>query len=339
MRTLKTIGIILVSIIALLLIVAAIAPKDYNVERSTSISASSEAIFPHVQYFEKRNNWYPWALEDPTNKTSIEGEDGTLDAITRWEGEMTGAGHQQFTAIEPNEKVETKLVFTEPYEAEAATYLTLEDAEDGATTVTWGINSSMPFPMNLMLLTGSFDKSLGKNFSDGLAMLKDIVEKEAEEVANTTYEIKEIDMPTKYFLAVREEINMEKLADHYAENLPKVAAACESNKLEMAGMPCGLFYTWDEATQKSDVAQAIPISAKASVDGFSCIEIPACKALVVDYYGPYEGGIAAHEAIDKYCKENNITPAMPVIEEYVTDPGQEPDPNKWLTRIYYPIQG
>jgi len=26
---------------------------------------------------------------------------------------------------------------------------------------------------------------------------------------------------------------------------------------------------------------------------------------------------------------------VPVVEEYITDPGEEPDPEKWLTRITY----
>jgi hypothetical protein len=29
---------------------------------------------------------------------------------------------------------------------------------------------------------------------------------------------------------------------------------------------------------------------------------------------------------------------MPVIEQYVTDPGQEPDSSKWLTRVFYPVE-
>ena len=338
MRIVKTIGIILAAIIALFLIVAAIAPKDFNVERSTTIDASAEAIFPHVKYFEKQNEWYPWGKEDPTNKSWIEGEDGAVGARSLWEGEATGKGYQEITAIDENKSYETKLVFTAPYESEADAYVTLEEVETG-TEVTWGFKSKMPYPMNIMMLFGNMSEAVGNDYSRGLENLKEIVESQATETPATSYEVKEIDMPTKYFMAIREEIDMEKLGDRYAENLPKVASACEKNKIEMTGMPCGLFYSWDMETQKTDVAQAVPINKKTSIKGFTCIEVPACKALVVDYYGPYEDAAAAHEAIDKYCKDNGLTPAMPVIEEYVTDPGDEPDQSKWLTRIYYPIQG
>ena len=337
MRILKTIGIILAAIIAIILIVAAIAPKDLNVERSTTIDASAEAIFPHVKYFEKRAAWYPWGQDDPTNKTTIEGEDGTVGAISKWEGETTGKGYQAVTALEDNKNMETDLVFTEPYASEAKTYLTLQPGENG-TEVTWGFNSKMPYPMNIMMLFGNMTEVLGKDYEKGLSMLKDIVEEEAANApAGTTYEIQEVDLPERYFLAIREEINMEKLAERYAENLPAVFQACEKNKVETIGMPCGLFYTWDEESGKADVAHCAPIAEKVSVEGYECITLPAGKVLIVDYYGSYEGSVAAHEAITKYCEDKGIEPKMPVIEQYVTDPSTEPDQSKWLTKIYYQI--
>ena len=336
MRILKTIGIILASIIALLLIVAAIAPKDFNVERSTTISASPEAIFPYVKYFEKRNSWYPWGKDDPTNKTTVEGTDGEVGAVSNWEGETTGKGSQTFTGMEENKKVTTKLSFIEPYESEAETYLTL-DGEDNATQVVWGMSSSMPYPMNLMLLTG-MTAQLEKNYDDGLAALKEIVEREAAEAkVAPTYEIKEMELPERYFLAVREEIGMDKVPEHYAIHFPAVTEACGKHSIEITGMPCGMFYTWDMEKNTTDVAHGIPIAQKANIEGFTCVNLGACKALVVDYYGPYEGSIAAHEAIDAYCKANGIEPKMPVIEQYMNDPTEEPDQSKWHTRIYYQI--
>ncbi len=35
------------------------------------------------------------------------------------------------------------------------------------------------------------------------------------------------------------------------------------------------------------------------------------------------------------CICNGLKHKAPVIEEYVTDPGKEPDSSKWLTRIYF----
>ena len=54
----------------------------------------------------------------------------------------------------------------------------------------------------------------------------------------------------------------------------------------------------------------------------------------IDYYGPYEKSSRAHFAVELYFSKNNLIIKPPVIEEYLTDPTQEPNPAKWLTRIY-----
>ena len=56
---------------------------------------------------------------------------------------------------------------------------------------------------------------------------------------------------------------------------------------------------------------------------------------MINYYGPYEESNKPHEAIEKYLQAKNLTASLPCWEEYVTDPEEEPDQSKWLTRIYY----
>ena len=43
--------------------------------------------------------------------------------------------------------------------------------------------------------------------------------------------------------------------------------------------------------------------------------------------------------MDDYFKANGLEPSKLVMEEYVTDPGAEPDTSKWLTKIYYFLEG
>jgi len=42
--------------------------------------------------------------------------------------------------------------------------------------------------------------------------------------------------------------------------------------------------------------------------------------------------------MDAYIKANNLEHHTNVVEEYITDPGMEPDSTKWLTRIIYFIK-
>jgi len=54
--------------------------------------------------------------------------------------------------------------------------------------------------------------------------------------------------------------------------------------------------------------------------------------------GGYNGLEQAHLAMDDYMKANNLENQPPVIEEYITDPGSEPDSNKWVTKITYLVK-
>ena len=53
------------------------------------------------------------------------------------------------------------------------------------------------------------------------------------------------------------------------------------------------------------------------------------------HLGSYDDLMIPHTAMENYLKENDLTMEGPALEEYVTDPGNEPDTSKWETHIYY----
>ena len=60
-----------------------VAPTDFSVERSISINAPKSIIKEQVMYFEKSKDFSPWHNMDPDIKDWMEGEDGTIGAISR----------------------------------------------------------------------------------------------------------------------------------------------------------------------------------------------------------------------------------------------------------------
>lgn len=336
MKALKTIGIILGAIVLVLVVIGLIAPKSISTEKSIVINAPSEAVFPYLQYFESQKAWSPWNERDPDMKSEIIGEDGTVGALNKWESATEGNGEQEITELISNERVATVLRFDGMGTAEA--YLNAADTEEG-TLVTWGFYSKTPFPWNVMNVFMGMQGMLEKDYEKGLNNLKTLVETQAAmKKMYRGYEVQVVDAPAKYFIALRETIPFDKISEGYQKNLGKIFGAVQNAGIEMAGMPCGLFYVWDEANQQTEMAYAIPVATQATVKGYETIEIPAGKLLMIDYYGPYEGTAEAHFAMDEYIKEHGIDAGVPVWEEYVTDPGQEPDTAKWLTKVCYPIK-
>jgi effector-binding domain-containing protein len=105
--------------------------------------------------------------------------------------------------------------------------------------------------------------------------------------------------------------------------------------MKMIGAPVGLYYTWDERAMKSSMAAGIPIFGSLQTTEVKTVRLSMSTAYIIDYYGSYEGSMYAHLALDNYLKQKGLKMRSPVIEEYLTDPGAEPDTSKWLTRIYY----
>jgi len=132
MKTLKTIGIILASLIVLFLLAALVMPKEAVIKRSTTISASAEQIFDHVKLFEKREAWYPWGRNDPSMKSEVAGTDGDIGTTRSWVGDSVGSGVQEITKVVDNQRIETNLEFTSPEPAKVRT--SVELIEKGAET-------------------------------------------------------------------------------------------------------------------------------------------------------------------------------------------------------------
>lgn len=340
MKALKIGGIVLLALLGIGLILSLVAPKEMVVERSVVVAAPREVVFKQIATFEKRNAWSPWMKLDPNMKLELTGEDGTVGAISKWQGnDQVGTGQEEFVAITPNERIESKLTFIEPWESQADAWVQLADAE-GGTKVTWGIKSPMPMPMNIMALFMDMDAMMGKDFEKGLGDLKSITEKEAASAPTANYDVMKVEMPVRWFIALRETVTMDQITAKYAENLPKVYEAVSKKGIAMDGMPCGLYYVWDESGKKTDMAFAIPVKTKAEIPGFQTIELPAGTVLTIDYYGPYEGVGAAHGAIDAYINKNGLKAkaGAPAVEQYITDPEKEPDPKKWLTKVMYSVE-
>lgn len=333
MKALKIIGIIVLALVAIVLILGLIAPKKFQVERSIVINVPRTAVFPYLQTFEEQKAWSPWIERDPNMQAEIIGTDGTVGAINRWKSKVEGNGEQEIIAIVPNERVDTKLRFEGMGESNAS-FSTMD--VDGGTKITWNMNGATPFPWNVMGLFMNMDKMVGSDFEKGLTKLKSMLESMPKTYHG--YAVQEIDAPAKYFIGFREKIGMDEMtSDRFGQHLPKVFAAVKAAKVETDGNPCGLFFLWDEANKQVDLAYAVPVKTKTEVAGLSTFEVPAGKLLMVDYYGPYSGTGAAHNAMDEYVKEHNLQSDVPVWEQYITDPMGEPDTSKWLTKVYYPI--
>lgn len=179
MKILIIILLILVLIIAILLIIALFVKKDYAVRREILINKPSLEIFDYVKYLKNQDNFSKWAMMDTEMKKNYNGTDGTAGFVAAWDSKNknVGKGEQQIKTITQGKRIDYEIRFVKPFEAIAEAAIITEPLPENKTLVKWTFNSSMKYPMNIMLLFMNMDKLLGKDLQTGLTNLKELMEK------------------------------------------------------------------------------------------------------------------------------------------------------------------
>lgn len=168
---------ILLAIIVLLIILATVAPKKYHLERSIIVEKPISEVFPYLKSVKNQNDWSPWKKKDPDMKQEFFGEDGTVGFISHWEGNKdVGVGEQEIKKIIENEQIDTELRFIKPWKSESDAFLKVKEINSNNTEVIWGFSGVNKVPMNIMMLFFNMDKSVGKDFNEGLESLKEVLE-------------------------------------------------------------------------------------------------------------------------------------------------------------------
>lgn len=151
--------------------------------------------------------------------------------------------------------------------------------------------------------------------------------------AESTYTVSETPWGARVYVAHRDTVAVDDMTAFFGQHLAGIHARALAVGLQIVGVPSGLYWSWDGST--ADMAAALPVAEARGVDPYEVISVKAARALTVDYYGPYTGLAAAHEAVDRFMEKHDYGPQQLVVEEYLTDPMTQPDSTQWLTRIYY----
>ncbi|MGQ0543454.1 MAG: SRPBCC family protein [Blastocatellia bacterium] len=178
-KILIALGLIIVLFVVGIIALVMFSPTDFKVEREITINKPKSEVFAYARQIKKQNEWGPWYKKEPTMKQEFRGKDGEVGFIAYWKGETqdTGEGEQEIKKIVDGERIDTELRFKQPFESKADAYLITEAVGENQTKVKWGFTSSMPRPMNLFLVLMDMDAAIGKDYQDGLASLKTILEK------------------------------------------------------------------------------------------------------------------------------------------------------------------
>lgn len=333
-KVLRFIGILLLIIVAGVLILGLVAPKEMKTERTVMINAPKSVVANQMFQYKHFSNWSPWASLDSNMKTEVIGQEGVVGTKYVWEGNKdVGKGEMVTKAIRDGE-MDVDIHFKEPWESNAAAVWKVEDAGNGKSKATWGFTTKLSYPMNGIMMLMGMRKMLEKDFDKGLDNLKTYAETHAHDTAVIgNWNIQDVQFPGHTYATIRKvmPIDMEAMNKFFSESYSQLGQAA-GNRIN--GPASGIFYSWDEEHQQTDMAAGFPVSGTEPVHGATMATVDPSKAYMIVYTGGYSGSGEAHMALSNHMKDNNQEMGL-VIEEYIKGPGEENDSTKWVTNIYY----
>ena len=176
-RILAIVGAVVVVAVAAILIYAATRPDSFRVQRSATMDAPAEKIFPYIEGLKRWTEWSPYEGRDPQMKRAYSGADSGKGAVYEWDGnDNVGKGRMEIVDSKPPSKVVIKLDFLKPFEGHNTAELTVEP-KGGQTIVTWAMYGPSTFMTKLIGTFMDMDDMIGRDFAAGLAKLKTVVEK------------------------------------------------------------------------------------------------------------------------------------------------------------------
>jgi hypothetical protein len=162
-------------LVVMLVIVVALQPSEFRIERSAAIAAPAPVVFAQVNDFHNWDAWSPWATLDPAMKKTYEGAPAGTGAVSTWSGNRdVGEGRATIIESRPNELIRIKLEYLRPFAATNTAEFTFKPEGDH-TTVTWSLYGSNNFIAKAFSLVMDMDTMVGSQFEQGLASLRSAV--------------------------------------------------------------------------------------------------------------------------------------------------------------------
>ena len=175
----RNIAIAVVVLITAIIVFATTRPDVFSVERSVSIKAAPEKIFPLINDFHQWDAWTPFNKDREMKKT-YSGAPSGVGASSAWVGNReVGQGSITITESIPPAKIIMDLQMVKPFNCRNRVEFTLMPTVD-ATTVRWAMSGTSNYFSKLMGLFINMDRMVGRDFEVGLAGLKKTAEKRTE---------------------------------------------------------------------------------------------------------------------------------------------------------------
>lgn len=165
----------------------------------------------------------------------------------------------------------------------------------------------------------------------------DAAAKAARTPAKAVGAYEEIERQAQPVASIRVRCKPDAISATLAIVLPEVMAHCTATGARIAGAPFSRYHAFSatEVDLEAGLPVQKPIEPKGRVVNS---ELPAGRTVTGWHIGAYEGLQEAHLALAAHVAAKKLSPRGGAYEIYWTDPGMVPDPSKWRTQLFQPVE-
>lgn len=153
------------------------------------------------------------------------------------------------------------------------------------------------------------------------------------------YEVTLTEVQPEHVASVRGTYPIAELSRVMPAEFARVMKAIQAAGVQLSGGAVTIYHGWTAETADAEIGFIIgdvffppdpdgPVRASRTSGG---------KVLHTEHVGHYAGLEAAYGAIQAYAAAKGLELGELMWERYLTDPAEEPDLNKHVTEVYWPV--
>jgi len=309
-----------------------------HVARSIVIDAPVTTVQQSLTDFKQWPAWSPWLYMEPDSQVDYRGQRGEIGHGYDWHGKLIGAGGMTLVLNNPG-TIRMDLNFLKPFKSHAKVYFDIAGADADKSTVTWNMDSNLPFFMFFM--KRSMMAMIGMDYERGLKMLKEKIE--TGKIRSSTEVVGIVTAEPCHYVGHTSQSSLADLGESMAKSFPTVMQAAQQQAMEINGPPMSIYNHMDLKGGLCTYTVALPLpvekTAANPADGLLSGDILPGRALKVTHTGSYiHLGNAWSTAITQQ-RHQKLKPSkqQPPYERYMNDPGETPE-EQLITEIYIPLR-
>lgn len=138
-------------------------------------------------------------------------------------------------------------------------------------------------------------------------------------------------------ISIRAAVPNDLIGKTMGELFAELMAFAARKGVQLSGPPFAMYHSWDD--HKTDMEVGFPLPLEIGGEGrVRGTVIPGGRALVGHHVGPYERLVESYGKMQAWAGMRGLRLAPRMWEVYLTDPQQEKDPGKYVTKLFWPLE-